>query len=305
MKLKTKILAMVRRQRLIPERLDMIQEALGRIESRLNARDAASGIDPRKREFKVYSQWGEDGIIDYLVSQIDVPEKSFVEFGVENYTEANTLFLLKHRNWRGLVIDGSAANIDAIHTGQVLWRYDLMADCSFITTDNINDIIRRNGLAGDLGLLSVDIDGNDYWVWQAIDCVNPRIIVAEYNSLFGPRALISTPYRADFYRTNADPSNMYYGASIAALTHLARTRGYTLVAGNSAGNNVFFVRNDCLGSLKPQTVEQAYVQAAFREARGPEGEIKFMTFAQRQQAIGHHPVVDVVSGRQMSLKEAL
>lgn len=303
MSLKSKILASIMRQRLVPSRLDLIQEALGRIESRLNAQ--ADGTDPRSREFKVYSQWGEDGIIDHLVQRIDIRSRSFVEFGVENYTEANTLFLLKHRNWRGLVIDGSPQHIDSIRRGAVLWRHDLMADCSFITTDNINDIIRRNGLAGELGLLSVDIDGNDYWVWQAIDCVQPQIVVAEYNSLFGPRALVSTPYRADFQRTVADPSNMYYGASIAALDHLARSRGYTLVAGNSAGNNVFFVRNDSLGSLVPQTLEQAYVQAAFREARDAEGDVLHLGFAERQAAIGHLPVVDVVSGRRMSLKEAL
>jgi len=305
MKMKSKLMAIVRRQRQIPDRLDIIQEALGRIESRMNAQAGGADVDPRSREFKVYSQWGEDGIIDHLVSRMDLPDKSFVEFGVENYTEANTLFLLKHRNWRGLVIDGSPANIDAIRKGQVLWRYDLMADCSFITKDNINDIIRRNGFAGNLGLLSVDIDGNDYWVWQAIDCVQPRIVVAEYNSLFGPRATISTPYRDDFYRTKADPTNMYYGASIAALTHLARSRGFTLVAGNSAGNNVFFVRDDCLGTLKPQSIEQAYVQQAFREARGPEGEILHLTFAERQRAIGALPVVDVVSGRELALKDAL
>ncbi|MEP6502261.1 MAG: hypothetical protein ABJD97_02950, partial [Betaproteobacteria bacterium] len=282
---------------------DAIQEALGRIESRLNAQ--RTDVDPRSREFKVYSQWGEDGIIEYLVSQVPVESKSFVEFGVENYTEANTIFLLKHRNWRGLVIDGSPEHIESVRRGQVLWRHDLMADCSFITTDNINDIIRRNGFAGELGLLSVDIDGNDYWVWQAIDCVQPRIVIAEYNSLFGSTAAISTPYRADFYRTNADPSNMYYGASIAALTHLAALKGYTLVAGNSAGNNVFYVRNDCLGALRPQTIAEAYVPAAFREARGATGEVLHLSFAQRQGAIGHLPVVDVVTGKLGPLKEAL
>lgn len=293
----------IARQAALPSRMEQMQEALGRIEAKLNESRAA--VDPRDFEFKVYSQWGEDGIIDHLVTRVPVPERSFVEFGVESYTEANTIFLLKHRYWRGLVIDGSAQHVDAIRKSNLMWRYHLMAECAFITRTNINELISRHGFQGDLGLLSVDIDGNDYWVWEAIDVVRPRIVVAEYNSLFGPHALLSTPYRDDFHRKEAHASNMYYGASISALTYLARRRGYTLVAGNSAGNNVFFVRDDCLGTLAPQTPEQAYVQAAFREAKDPAGLIQHLSFAERCHAIGHLPVVNVDSGRVTSLHEAL
>ena len=303
MTLRSKITAMLLRQRQVPARLDAIQESLGRIESRLNAPRVAA--NPREFEFKVYSQWGEDGIIDHLVTRVPLPERTFVEFGVESYTEANTIFLLKHRYWRGLVMDGSPQHVDSIRKSNLMWRHHLMADCAFITKDNINDLIRRNGFQGDLGLLSVDIDGNDYWTWEAIDVVHPRIVVCEYNSLFGPRATISTPYRADFWRTSAHPSNMYYGASIAALDHLARRRGYSLVAGNSAGNNVFFVRDDCIGDLARQTPEQAYVQADFREARDAEGAVHHLAFAERQAVIAHLPVVDVVAGRELPLRDAL
>jgi hypothetical protein len=284
-------------------RLDAIQESLGRIESALSAARPAG--DPRDHEFKVYSQWGEDGIIDHLVSRISITARSFVEFGVEDYTEANTLFLLKHRYWRGLVIDGSGENIAAVKRSAEYWRHDLRAEASFITRDNINDIITRNGLHGELGLLSVDIDGNDYWVWEAIHCVSPCIVVAEYSSLFGPHAKLSTPYHPDFVRTQADPTNMYYGASIAALNHLAERKGYSLVAGNSAGNNVFFVRDDLLGTLKRVSPEEAYVEAAFREAHTAEGEVLHLTFRDRQAAIAHHPLIDVVTGDSVTLEGVL
>ena len=303
MKLIRKLASQLSRYYALPTRLEAIQESLGRIEAGLQR--GRTDKDPRQFEFKVYSQWGEDGIIEHLVGQIPIPNKVFVEFGVENYTEANTLFLLKHRNWKGLVIDGSQDNIESIHRGRVLWKYDLFAECSFITRENINDLIARNGIGGDIGLLSVDIDGNDYWVWEAINCVRPRIVISEYNSLFGPKAAVATPYRPDFDRVAAHPSKMYYGASIAALTHLAQARDYSLVAGNSAGNNVFFVRNDCLGSLQPQAVAAAYVAAAFREARSAGGEVELLTFAERQAAIGELPVVDVLTGKQLPLKDAL
>lgn len=284
-------------------RLDSIQESLGRIESKLNA--AQPNANPRDHEFKVYSQWGEDGIIDHLINRISVTSRSFVEFGVENYTEANTLFLLKHRYWRGLVIDGSVENIAAIKRSSEYWRHNLRAEATFITRDNINDIIIRNGLGGELGLLSVDIDGNDYWVWEAINCVSPCIVVAEYNSLFGPNAKLSTPYKDDFVRSHADSTNMYYGASIAALNQLAEGRGYSLVAGNSAGNNVFFVRNDLIGTLKKLTPEEAYVQAAFREAHTADGEVLHLSFAERQVAIASKPLVDVETGQTTMLRDFL
>lgn len=301
MNLSSRIREALKRQLSLSARLDLIQESLGRIESRLHA--AAPQGNPRDDEFKVYSQWGEDGIINHLLTRIPITSRSFVEFGVENYTEANTLFLLKHRNWRGLVIDGSPENIAGIRRSDTFWKHDLYADCSFITKDNINAIIGRNGFSGDLGVLSVDIDGNDYWIWNAIEVVSPRIVICEYNSLFGPTAPVSIPYQADFSRRANNAPRGYFGASIAALAHLGAAKGYSLVAGNSAGNNAFFVRNDCLGALQVMSPEDAYAQSGFREDRSPDGEVDLLRFADRREAIGRFPVIDVVTGRHVQLSE--
>jgi len=108
-------------------------------------------------EFRVYSQFGEDGIIDWLVETLGLTNKTFVEFGVENYREANTRFLLVNRNWTGLVIDGSETNIADLQTTPLYWRYDLQAVSEFITADNIKEILQRNGFNGPLGLLSIDL----------------------------------------------------------------------------------------------------------------------------------------------------
>ena len=301
MNLSTRLRGALRRQLSLSTRLDFIQESLGRIESRLHA--TVPKGNPRDYEFKVYSQWGEDGIVDHLLTRVPITCRSFIEFGVENYTEANTLFLLKHRYWRGLVIDGSPEHIAGIRRSETFWKFDLYADCSFITKDNINEIISRNGFSGDLGILSVDIDGNDYWVWDAIAVVNPRIVICEYNSLFGPTAKVSIPYESHFARRGSDAPRGYFGASIAALDHLGTTKGYSLVAGNSAGNNVFFVRNDCLGALETVSPEAAYVQAAFREDRSPDGEVDLIRFADRREAIDRFTVIDVITGQQVRLSE--
>jgi hypothetical protein len=280
-------------------RLNGIQEALGRIEKRqaenLNLTNAS--------EFKVYSQWGEDGIIQKLIESIELTAQIFIEFGVETYTESNTRFLLVNNNWSGLVIDGDQKNINFIKSDPIYWKYNLKADCAFITCENINQLIVRNGLSGDIGLLSVDIDGNDYWVWNAIDTINPCIVVCEYNSLWGFNDAVSTPYDAGFIRSYKHHSNLYYGASIKALNDLAIAKGYTLVSGNSSGNNVFFVRNDLLGNLKAVDIQDAWVQSQFRESRDQKGELTYLDFDKRRALVSDMPLIDVRTGQVIKVRD--
>ena len=88
-------------------------------------------------EFKVFSQWGDDGIIQYLIQNLEIPNKTFIEFGVSNYTEANTRFLLINNNWSGLVMDNSIEDIDCIKNDEIYWKYDLQAKSEFLDTKNI------------------------------------------------------------------------------------------------------------------------------------------------------------------------
>jgi hypothetical protein len=160
-------------------------------------------------EFRVCSQWGEDGIIEWLCDKLpDIP-RSFVEFGLEDYAEANTRFLIENRGWRGLVLDGDKAHMEALRHETLYWRYDLTAVCAFISAENINSLTLDNGFEGSIGILSVGIDGNDYWVLEAIGCVNPTIIICEINGVFGDLRAISVPYRPDFQRrTVTIPANI-------------------------------------------------------------------------------------------------
>ena len=248
-------------------------------------------------EFKVFSQFGEDGIIQYLiqVANITPEEMTFIEFGVENYLESNTRFLLVNNNWRGLVLDGSEQNINTIKKQDFYWRNDLTALHAWIDRDNINLLLENAGFSGEIGLLSVDIDGNDYWVWQAINVVNPVIVVVEWNSVFGSEAAISIPYDPEFFRSNAHYSNLYYGASISAFEYLGKQKGYSLIGSNSAGNNLFFIRNDRVGSLKPLTAREAYVKSRIREARDPKGNLTYLSNDARFNEIKDMPVVIVAT----------
>jgi hypothetical protein len=254
-------------------------------------------------EFQVYSQWGEDGILQYLLARVAPRSRSFVEFGVQSYTESNTRFLLVHDNWSGLVIDSSQEFIDFIRGDAISWRHDLTALCAFITRDNINDLIAQRFAGEDLGLLSVDIDGNDYWVWQAVNRVKPEIVVCEYNSVFGPKLAVSVPYSADFYRTQAHHSNLYFGASLAALCRLGEEKGYAFVGSNSAGNNAFFVRRDHLSGVAAHTAKEGYVESKFRESRDTAGQLNYLSGIERLRAIQDLPLVEVASGATRPIRE--
>jgi hypothetical protein len=289
----------LKRSAALPSKIYRIQEALGRIEQR----QLEKCTDHQQAEFRVFSQWGEDGIIQYLLKHVPIENPIFVEFGVENYTESNTRFLLTNNQWAGLVIDGSSENIDYIRRDQIYWATNLKAVHSFITQENINNLLLKNGISGDIGLLSVDIDGNDYWVWRAINTISPCIVICEYNSHFGSVAEVTTPYDPAFVRDTAHFSKIYYGASIAAFCSLAAAKGYSLVASNSAGNNIFFVRNDLLGSLPVLSPTQAYRRAQFREYHDENGQLTYDDFETRLRKISHMPLYDLKTDKQRKISD--
>ena len=221
----------------LDRRVRYLQEGLGRVEARqaAAARDGDGAAALHAREFRVFSQFGEDGIIRHLVERVAIPRPLFVEFGVETYEESNTRFLMIDRNWAGLVIDGSAWNLDYIRRSPEYWLHNLKAVQAFVTAENIDGLLAEHGVTGEIGLLSIDVDGVDYWIWRAIDAVSPAIVVMEYNHRFGPDDAVTVPYDSSFDRRAAHHSIVYFGASLAALVALGRREGYAFVGCGSAG----------------------------------------------------------------------
>jgi len=230
--------------------------------NKLNSVDELSEV-----EFQVFSQWGDDGIIQYLVSKIDFENETFIEFGVENYKESNTRFLLLNNNWSGLVLDGSKKCIDFIRNDTVSWTHDLHSKQAFITRENINELIVREFLekrfANEVGILSVDIDGNDFWVWKEINVINPIVVIVEYNSFFGKNRAVSIPYQSEFVM-DTELSPYFWGASLKAFCFLGNEKGYEFIGCNSNGNNAYFVRKDRIGDLKVSSAKDGFVKAKFR-----------------------------------------
>jgi hypothetical protein len=248
-------------------------------------------------EFKVFSQWNDDGIIQFLISYLDITEKTFIEFGVQNYTESNTRFLLMNNNWTGLIMDGTESNIRDVQQQEIYWKYNLTAVNAFITRENINDLISQHGFSGELGLLHIDIDGNDYWVWKEISVVKPIIVIIEYNSVFGKDQPWTIPYKADFYRTDAHHSNLYFGSSLRSLCDLSTEKGYTFIGSNSHGNNAYFIRNDKIKALKPIGTDEGYVLSQFRESRDQDGNLNYISGENRLKVINGMEVFNTATGQ--------
>jgi hypothetical protein len=247
-------------------------------------------------EFKVFSQFGEDGIIQYLLSRVPIERRSFVEFGVEDYEESNTRFLLINNKWSGLVIESNEESVERIKRSDIYWKCDLRAVAAFVTRENINRTISEAGFEGDLGLLSIDIDGNDYWVWQAVEAVQPRIVICEFNRRFGCDYAVTIPYRADFNAAGAHPSRLYYGASLPALCLLAAQKGYDFVGCTSEGVNAFFVRQDLSSGLVKLDAQAAFKLISTASHNGGDA-------LDEMKAIEHLEVYDLEAGRLRRLSD--
>jgi hypothetical protein len=278
-------------------RLDLDRNACLAAQALIRQNDAAGAVVRlRDAEFRVFSQYGEDGIIQFLVRHVPIENDAFIEFGVSGYEEANTRFLLVNNNWRGLIIDGDPALPGRMRDDFVNWRHEITAVSSFVTAENINTLFTDAGFTGDIGLLSIDIDGNDYWLWQAITCVSPRIVICEYNSLFGSRYPVSVPYQPDFEKRQAHSSDLYFGASLPALCYLAERKGYTFVGSTSGGLNAFFVRSDVIGALPRPTLQDEYVRCRFRSSVDAQGRLTFLSGEERIAPMANMQVEDVQTG---------
>jgi hypothetical protein len=213
-------------------------------------------------EFQAFSQNGEDGIISEIFKRIEVTYKYFVEFGVENGMENNTNFLL-NGDWSGLWIEGDKSNFQNIKNNFnfLIPKGKLKILNEIVTRENIENILSSAGTPKEIDLLSIDIDGNDYWVWQAIKNFSPRVVVIEYNSHLGPEIKWVMKYKSDFQGNNSS----YYGASLKSFELLGVEKGYVLVGCNFTGCNAFFVRKDLIGNkfTGPYTSENFFEPPRF------------------------------------------
>lgn len=198
-------------------------------------------------QFRSFSQNGEDGILLYIFSIIGTTDKKCVEICAGDGIECNTANLIVNHGWIGLLVDGDEKLVRrgrefySRHPDTFTWAPSFR--CSWITRDSVNSIIHEAGVGGEIDLLSLDLDGMDYWIWEAIDAIDPRVVVLEYQDICGPDRAITVPYSDDFQAkmcTKLGPN--YGGASLKAFVQLAAKRGYRLVGVERYGFNAFFIK---------------------------------------------------------------
>lgn len=207
--------------------------------------------------WKVYSQNDEDGIINEIFKRIGTKSKKFLEFGVENGLECNSTYLLMIKDWTGTWLEASTKHVKSINLSfkKQINEKRLNILESFVNRDNINNLIVQTG-SEDIDLLSIDIDGNDYWIWQAISKASPRVVIVEYNAVLPADVEWSTEYNA----SHSYDGSFYHSASLKSFETLGSRLGYKLVGCNINGCNAFFVRDDLVGNnfAAPYTSENHY-----------------------------------------------
>ena len=215
-------------------------------------------------EFRNHSQNGEDGILWYIYSLVGTTNKKAVEICAGNGKECNTANLVINHGWHVLMAEGDKANADfakeyyAKHPDTFLIPPFVVNE--WITAENVNDIMKRNGFKGEIDFLSIDVDGIDYWLWKAIDVAAPRVVMVEIQAVWRCTASVTVPYRPDFQFTWLQPKDglaCYGGASLPAFVKLAKEKGYRLIGANRYGQNVIFMRNDVGVDVFPEIKQES------------------------------------------------
>jgi hypothetical protein len=240
-------------ERIPPPDLDVHSQQIQRGICNQYALFRSSGIAPypniRDAGFRVYSQSEEDGIILYVLSMIGFKTKRVVEICCGSGDECMATNLILNHGFDGFLFDGSQDNIRRAETFFKSKRdcllYPPVLTAAWITTENVNDLLRRSGCSGEVDLFSLDIDGNDYWVWDAINVINPRLFVVETHNVIPSDKSLTIEYQPHFnYLDQVGAAQMHRSASLLAMVKLCKKRGYRMIGAHRHGFIVFFLRDN-------------------------------------------------------------
>ena len=248
-------------------------------------------------EEKIFSQNGEDGIIDFILEVLNLKDPKFIEIGVEDYVEANTRLLYHIRNSHGLIIDQSI-NINKLSKNLDLWKGRIKVLKKSINPKNINEIIKYENFNKNLDLFSIDIDGLDFWVIKELPVNFAKICIAEYNPLFGSESEISVPNIENFDRTNYHFSNLCWGVSLKGLISVMNEKNFTFLGANNLKNNAFFINKDFeqlfknVISDKNKELEK-YTDHKFQESTDRKGNLTYLSRKEQLKEIKDCEVIDI------------
>ena len=263
--LKDKFLITKLRNRFIPS-VQILQRQLFHQYSEMTKKGETLSITDTG--FRVYSQFEEDGKLLFVFSVIGMSNKTFVEIGSDDGVNSNSANLYFNFGWHGLFMDGNPKSVKRgvkfFNKYPHPWYYKPKFVCAKVTRENVNDLIEGAGYSGEIGLLSIDIDGNDYWVWDAITVIDPQVVIIETHNEFGMNNIV-VPYDPNYSFPGKHPD--YHGASPVAMNKLAQKKGYRLVGANELGFNFIFVKKGLADKELPEvSVESVLTHPSAKEA---------------------------------------
>jgi hypothetical protein len=248
-------------------------------------------------EVKVYSQWGEDGILDYICEIIALAKPRFLEIGAGNFLECNSRFIAEFRNASVVAVDARADLLSApLHS--LKWKNHIELVHEWITPDNVNSIIElAKQKMNSVDIFSLDLDGNDYWILERANLSQFKVVVVEYNALFGSTHEVTVPRNDRFERHKEHTSGLYYGASLKAFVELLKLKGFVFIGTNRSCVNAFFIKKNLRSkfkTLKMQNLDK-YVDSTIRESRDSFGKLSFLAGIDRNIVIESLPLWNVAS----------
>ena len=255
--------------------------------------------------YKIYSQNGEDGFIDYLLFSLNIEKPKFIEIGIGSYKECNTRFLFERTGPEGLVIDHIKDLEKKVKKNVRFWKGDLTVINESINSENINNILEKNNFHKDVDLFSLDIDGIDYWVLDKLPKNFSKICVIEYNSVFGDKLEITVPNELNFDRKKYHFSHLCYGMSLKALVNKMNEKGFIFVGSNEFNNNAFFVQKKYQNNLNinlPDNNLEKFTASNIRESRDIKGNLNYLRKEERIKAIENCEVIDLSNDKNEKIK---
>ena len=252
-------------------------------------------------DYKIFSQNGEDGIIDYLLTQLGIEKPKFLEIGVGDYSEANTRFIYEKSSAIGTIIDCERDLENKVKKNLDIWRGEISIIEKVVSSDNILEILNKNDSLFKLDLFSLDIDGVDYWILKKLPKDFSKIAIIEFNPLFGKDIEVTVPNINNFDRNKYHYSNLCFGMSIKAAINIMKEKNFYFVGTNLLRNNAFFISNRFKKDVFFKNLEindlSSSVNATFSESRNKNKELNYLKYNERLKEILNCDIVDLKDGK--------
>ncbi len=275
---------------------DKIMHCVGNVQITLNRNRYNDVEDLTETEVKIFSQNGEDGIIDYLINRLKIDKKNFVEIGVGDYRESNTRFLYNSYHSKGLIVDNINDMEKKVKKHINFWKGDLRIINKQIDSKNIQDVLNM-GCNYEIDLFSIDIDSIDYWIIDKLKDNISKIFVAEYNPVFGSELEVSVPNISGFDRSKYHYSHLCYGMSLKALIKLMDRKGYYFIGSNLQKINAFFISKEFnkeyfFKNIKIKSLDQ-YTDSNIRDSRDDKNNLNYLSGDLKLKEIENCEVVNL------------